>query len=80
MGFDPASPSPLGTEFLIKWSPIIHGMGRVTEVAYGVGLSQRAHLAVIPGSAEVVVMHFAQVTFATANYAGGWPWSSCPSG
>ena len=46
-------------------------MGGVTEVTHGVGLSQRAHLAVVPGSAEVVVMHFAQVTLATADYAGG---------
>ena len=47
-------------------------MGCVTEVTHGVGLSQRAHLAVIPGGSgsEVVVMHFAQVTLATENYAG----------
>ena len=46
-------------------------MGGVTEVTHGVGLPQRAHLAVIPSSTKVEVVDLAHITPATADYTGG---------
>ena len=46
-------------------------MGSVTKVTHGVGLPQRDHLAIVPGSAEVEVVDLAHITLATADYARG---------